>query len=140
MDEKGRLSIPARFREVLGGLQDERLVLAPFEDRGSIGLEAFPLSAWRELEDKLKGNHPFDAASLDIIYARVGLSVDCQPDAQGRILVPPEARDAGGLGRDIAFSGHIETFRLWDADTWRQVVTNARKVYTVTDQLTNVKT
>jgi MraZ protein len=140
MDEKGRLSIPARFREVLGGLQDERLVLAPFEDRGYVGLEAFPHAAWRDLEEKLKGNHPFDAASLDVIYARVGLSVDCQPDAQGRILVSPEARQAGGLRREVAFSGHIDTFRIWDAETWRQVVANARKVYADPKQLTQVRT
>jgi MraZ protein len=140
MDEKGRVSIPARFREVLGELQDERLVLAPFEDRGFVGLEAFPHAAWRDLEEKLKANHPFDGASLDLIYARVGLSVDCQPDAQGRILVPPEAREAGGLRREVAFSGHIGTFRIWEADTWRQVVASARRVYGNAAELTKVTT
>ena len=140
MDEKGRLSIPARFREVLVALQDERLVLAPFEDRGSVGLEAFPYETWQDLEEKLKANHPFDARSLDIIYARVSLSVDCQPDAQGRILLPPEARETGGLRREVAFSGHIDTFRIWDAQTWRQVVANAQKVYADPTQLTQVRT
>ena len=140
MDEKGRLSIPARFREALGGLQDERLVLAPFEDRGSIGLEAFPHAVWRDLEEKLKANHPFGAAGLDLIYARVGLAVDCQPDSQGRILLSPEARQAGALRREVAFSGHIHTFRIWDAKTWRQVVGNAHKIFGKPKDLTNVST
>ncbi len=138
MDEKGRVAIPARFREALGGLQDERLVLAPFEDRGSIGLEAFPYSAWRRLEENLQANHPHDPRSLDLIYARVGLAVDCQPDSQGRILVPPDLREEAGLKRDVAFQGHIDTFRIWDAATWRQVKAGARKVFQSSD-LTAVK-
>jgi MraZ protein len=129
MDDKGRVSIPARFRETLGGLQDERLVLSPFEDRGTVGLEVFPYSVWRENEKKLRENHRYDRTTLDYIYRSVGLAADCTPDAQGRILVPPDLRSEGRLGRDIAFSGHIDSFRMWDAETWRAVLKKAREVY-----------
>lgn len=138
MDEKGRVAIPARFREVLSGLGDERLVLAPYEDRGRIGLEAYPFSAWQRLEENLQGNHPHDGDSLDLVYARVGLAVDCQPDAQGRILMPPELRQEAGLKREVAFQGHITTFRIWDADTWRQVKDNARRIF-ASPKITNLK-
>jgi MraZ protein len=138
MDEKGRVAIPARFREVLAGLGDERLVLAPYEDRNSVGLEAFPFSAWRKLEENLQGNHPFDERTLDLIYARVALAVDCLPDAQGRILVPPDLREDAGLKREIAFQGHIATFRIWDAEVWRTVRSGARQVFRDV-RLTSVK-
>jgi MraZ protein len=129
MDDKGRVSIPARFREALGGLQDERLVLSPFQDRDAVGLEAFPLSVWRQKEENLGKNHAFDTENLDLIYSSVGLATDCTVDAQGRILVPPDLRTLARLGRDIAFSGHIHSFRLWDAATWRDVLEKARRIY-----------
>lgn len=129
MDDKGRVSIPARFREALGGLQDERLVLSPFQDRGAVGLEAFPLSVWKAREEKIGLNHDFDVDNLDLIYSSVGLATDATPDAQGRILVPPDVRTDAKLGRDVAFSGHIQSFRIWDAETWRGVVEKAKQIY-----------
>lgn len=138
MDDKGRVSIPARFREALGGLQDERLVLSPFADRGAVGLEAFPYSVWRDQEKKLRENHRFDVDNLDFIYTSVGLAADCAPDAQGRILVPPDLRAEARLGRDIAFSGHIDSFRLWDAATWRAVLQKAKQVYANASNLTKL--
>jgi len=138
MDEKGRVSIPARFREALGGLQDERLVLSPFEDRGKVGLEAFPHSIWRDKEEKLRANHKFDEKNLDLIYLSVGLATDATIDGQGRILVTPDLRNEAKLGRDIAFSGHIDSFRLWDAATWREVLAKARQVYADPAELTKL--
>jgi MraZ protein len=135
MDDKGRVSIPARFREALGGLQDERLVLSPFNDRGAVGLEAFPLSVWRRREEEVRKNHAFDVDNLDLIYSSWGIATDCTPDAQGRILVPPDVRKEAGLGRDLAFSGHDESFRLWDADTWRAVLQKAKRIYENPDGL-----
>jgi len=135
MDEKGRVSIPARFREALGGLQDERLVLSPFEDRGAVGLRVFPLSVWRRKEEKLVENHDFDVDNLDLIYSSVGLATDCTLDGQGRILVPPDLRADARLGRDIAFSGHIQSFRMWDAETWRGVLAKAKQIYANPDGL-----
>lgn len=130
MDEKGRVSIPSRFREALGGLRDGRLVLAPFVDRGFVGIEVFPFDAWLEFEKALEThNNPNEEVTLDMIYARVSSSSECTLDAQGRILVPPELRELAGLGRDVAFSGHIGTFRLWDADAWRTVSAKAREVF-----------
>ena len=60
VDEKGRVAIPARFREALSGLQEERLVLTKFAVRQHRCLDIYPLAAWRELEKRLLGKSRFD--------------------------------------------------------------------------------
>src|SRR2546428_11974552 len=52
VDDKGRVAIPARFREVLSGLQDERLVVTKFRRRGRPCLDVYPLSGRQRFEEK----------------------------------------------------------------------------------------
>lgn len=139
MDEKGRVAIPARFREALSGLQDERLVITQFRDRGHNCLDGYPYSSWRQLEERLLANHRFDPENADLIDAYVSAAVDCQIDGQGRILVPQYLREYAGLKRDVIFTGRIDMFRLWDQQSWGIVSSAAQKIFDDTERLKALK-
>ncbi len=121
VDDKGRVAIPARFREALSGLQDERLVVTKFGLRGRHCLDVYPLSAWRELEGRILRKNRFNAKLIRFSNYYISGAHECQLDSQGRIVVPSLLREYAGLGREVMFTGDIDKFRLWDKDVWQQV-------------------
>jgi MraZ protein len=121
VDDKGRVAIPARFREVLSGLQEGCLVVTKFVLRGRRCLDVYPLGAWRELEARLLGTKRFDQRLAEFRNYYVSGATECLLDSQGRILLPQLLRGYAGLKRDAMFTGDIDKFRIWDRDTWQEV-------------------
>jgi transcriptional regulator MraZ len=121
VDDKGRVAIPARFREELSGLQDERLVVTKFRRRGRPCLDVYPLSVWRRFEEKIATERRFNRklATFEAYY--VGAAQDVQIDAQGRMVIPPTLREYAGIGREVMFVGATDRFRIWDRDIFHQV-------------------
>src|SRR5438067_13549782 len=88
VDDKGRVAIPARFREALSGLQEERLVVTKYAIRGVRCLDAYPLAAWRQVEARLQSQKRFDPRLVSFRnYCLSGARVD-QVDGQAQILIP----------------------------------------------------
>jgi MraZ protein len=129
VDDKGRVAIPARFREALSGLQEERLVVTKFVMRGRRCLDVYPLTAWRLLEQKLLERKGFDPALTSFRNYYVSGAHECQLDVQGRILVPQLLREYAGLGRQATFTGDIDKFRIWDKDAWQQVFASDEQAF-----------
>jgi MraZ protein len=121
VDDKGRVAIPARFREALAGLQEERLVVTKYGMREQKCLDIYPLSAWRQLEERLLAKNRFDPQLASFRNYYVSGAHECQLDAQGRILIPQLLRDYAGLGREAMFTGDIDKFRVWDKEAWQRV-------------------
>lgn len=117
MDEKGRVPVPARFRDVLAGGQENALVLTRLFEPC---IRAFPLRAWQEVEEKLARLPQLDP---DVQRMRRLLSGECaevELDKQGRILIPPGLRQHAGLEKDVVFIGTMETLELWSAPGWKE--------------------
>lgn len=129
VDDKGRVAIPARFREALSGLQEERLVVTKYGMRGKHCLDVYPLVAWRQLEERLLSRKRFDPALASFRNYYVSGAHECQLDGQGRILVPQLLRDYAGLRRDVIFTGDIDKFRAWDKDAWEQVFASDEEAF-----------
>jgi MraZ protein len=121
VDEKGRVSVPARFREALEGMNDRRLVITNFQIDGHRCLDVYPFSAWLKLEEQLRTKPQFDPRVLKFITFYVSAAQDCELDRHGRILLPPTLREFAGLKRDVVFASAIDKFRIWDRDVWQQV-------------------
>src|SRR5262245_20355012 len=121
VDDKGRVAIPARFREALAGLQEERLVVTKFALRGRRCLDVYPFAAWQALEARLLEKKRFDPTIAQFRNYYVSGAHECVVDSQGRILLPQLLREYAGLGRDVMFTGDIDKFRIWDKDTWQEV-------------------
>lgn len=111
IDPKGRLSIPSKFREILG---DEFVV-----SKGMDGcLFVYANEEWKRFEDKL--------ASLPLIsqearqFARFFLSGAqyVTVDRQGRILMPQDLREFAGLEKDVVLAGTGSRIEVWSLEKW----------------------
>src|SRR5260370_22476011 len=110
IDPKGRLSIPAKFREVLAQY-DGNLVVVPDGEC----LEAHPLQEWQRMETKLREQSQFSAEVREISRLYFSLAKDVTLDAAGRILLPPDVRQQAGLEEDVTLvGGGRPTFEVWD--------------------------
>jgi MraZ protein len=111
LDEKGRLILPAKYRdELAGGIvitkgQERCLYLFPQEEFGRIteALRAAPVTA-KAVRDY---SRVFFASASDEV-----------PDKQGRITVPPALRAYAGLQRDCVVIGANTRLEIWDASAW----------------------
>jgi MraZ protein len=121
VDDKGRVAIPARFRDELSGLQDGSLVVTRFKRRSRPCLHAYPISAWRRVQQKIAGETGFGKKMSVFESWYVGAAQECQIDAQGRFLIPPTLREFAGIGREIMFVGATEKFWVWDKDLFHEV-------------------
>ncbi|HLB25109.1 MAG TPA: division/cell wall cluster transcriptional repressor MraZ [Nitrospirota bacterium] len=117
LDNKGRVSIPADFREVLAERYDEKLVLMKHYDRC---LVAYPVEEWQKLDEKiaaLPASDPMVTKYLRNFYSSAKV---CELDAQGRVLVPPALKAYAGLSREVVLIGLSNKVEMWDADTWKK--------------------
>jgi MraZ protein len=121
VDDKGRVAIPARFREALAGLQAERLVVTKYGMREDKCLDVYPLPAWLQLEERLLAKNRFDPQLASFRNYYVSGAHECQLDGQGRILIPQLLRDYASLGREVMFAGDIDKFRIWNMEAWQRV-------------------
>jgi len=118
VDSKGRVSVPAKFRELLAEKYDDRLILTNF-DRC---LVAYPYEEWRVLEERV--------SSLSMVKKEVKAfqrffisgATECPIDKLGRILVPPTLRDYAQLGRNVIFAGMLRKFEIWSKERWLEEI------------------
>jgi len=124
INEKGRLSIPSRFREILKLGDTDTLVIAK-------GLEkclwAYSPEGWEKVEKKVSGLSSVRMA--DIVYKRhvMGSAEECQLDGQGRILVPASLRSYANLKRKCLCVGVGDRFEIWDREAYDAFMDDAMK-------------
>ena len=111
LDEKGRLILPAKYREELAG----GLVITKGQERC---LYVFPPEEFARITEALRTAPVTAKAVRD--YSRVffASASDELPDKQGRITVPPALRAYAGLQRDCVVIGANTRLEIWDAVAW----------------------
>ena len=111
LDEKGRLILPAKFREQL----EEGVVVTRGQERC---LYVFPLAEFERIADQLRQAPVTSKQARD--YLRVFLSgaSDESVDRQGRVTIPTALRTYAGLTRDCAVIGAGTRVEIWDATAW----------------------
>ena len=110
IDPKGRISVPASFRDELREVyQSESIVVTTFDG----GLVGYPPGRWQEICDKVKAlpSGPLKEASL---RARIAPAQECAFNKQGRIQVPQSLRDYAGLEKDAVVVGMFEKIEIWN--------------------------
>jgi|WetSurMetagenome_2_1015567.scaffolds.fasta_scaffold75304_2 MraZ protein len=114
MDNKGRVSIPVRYREILQERQDRQIVLTNWDGY----LLAFPQSEWVVVEARL-GELPLFRKEYQAFKRFLISGVEeCPLDRQGRILIPQTLREYAKLGREVAMGGMVRYFEIWDRDRY----------------------
>ncbi|HZB29917.1 MAG TPA: division/cell wall cluster transcriptional repressor MraZ [Streptosporangiaceae bacterium] len=111
LDDKGRLFLPAKYREELSG----GLVITKGQERC---LYVFPLAEFQRITEALRAAPVTAKAVRD--YSRVffASASDELPDKQGRITIPPALRTYAGLDRDCVVIGANTRLEIWDAQAW----------------------
>jgi MraZ protein len=111
LDDKGRLFLPARFRDDLAA----GLVITRGQERC---LYVFPAAEFDRLYDQMRVAPVTSKVARD--YTRVFLSGASQesPDKQGRVTVPQRLRDYAGLSKDCVVIGAGARLEVWDAQAW----------------------
>lgn len=113
IDEKGRMIIPAKFREELGST----FVLTRGLDQCVFG---YPLSEWQQLEQKLK-SLPFtkkDARAFTRFF--FSGAMECQLDKQGRVNITPTLRNYAKLEKECTIIGVSNRIEIWSKAEWSQ--------------------
>jgi MraZ protein len=108
LDGKGRLTVPARWRELLVANVNGQLVVTK-NPSGCLSL--YPLPVWEKFEAELLVL-PQSQDGWRRIF--VGSATDVEIDGGSRVLIPPELRSWAGLERDVKFMGMGLHFELWD--------------------------
>jgi MraZ protein len=117
LDAKGRLAVPARYRDALTGNGEAgRLVITADPSRC---LLLYPLSAWGPIQSRLMALSSFNEKIRGLQRLLVGHADDVELDAAGRILVPPELRRYAGLDKHAVLVGQGRKFELWDEARWQ---------------------
>lgn len=112
LDAKGRLSVPARHRDVLNVTANGQLTLTK-HPHGCLMM--FPRPEWEQFRQKI-AELPMSAQWWKRIF--LGNAMDVEVDGTGRILISPELREAAGISKDIMLLGMGNHFELWDKATY----------------------
>ncbi|MHA6512241.1 division/cell wall cluster transcriptional repressor MraZ [Tessaracoccus sp. Z1128] len=113
LDDKGRLILPARFRDAL----EAGLVVTRTQERA---LAVYPKDTFEALMAEAMSAPSTVKQVRD--YQRMmtaGASFEV-PDRQGRVTIPQILRDYAGLDRDVVVIGAMNRAEIWDAETWQK--------------------
>ncbi len=131
IDGKGRLAIPTRYREELGGKGDASLVVTI--DTEETCLLLYPAAEWQIIEKNLQKLPSFNAAARRIQRLLIGHATDIELDSHGRLLLPPLLRDYAQLDKHVVMIGQGNKFEIWDEGLWQ-----SRRTQWLEDEASNV--
>lgn len=135
IDDKGRVSLPAKFREVLSTNYDERLIVTTFDQC----LWAYPLTEWQAIEEKIAALPQFKSQVKALQRVFVSGAAECPLDKQGRIILPPNLREYGGLKKDVVFVGMTKRIEIWSKERWEAVFNESQSlIESATDDLADL--
>ena len=118
LDTKGRLNIPAKFREILLRDYDCNLVVTTALDGY---LDCYPRSVWSQLENQFKALPSSRPEVKRFKRFYVSGAVECSLDKHGRILLPPTLRSWAGLDQDcnnVVIVGNMDKMEFWSQERW----------------------
>jgi MraZ protein len=113
LDSKGRIALPARFRDAFS--QGVFLTL------GQDGcLFAYPRDEWQRRSDEVR-SRPLSGQEARA-YARMffGSAEAAELDTQGRLVIPQRLRNQVGLGREVVVVGVSERLEIWGSESWER--------------------
>lgn len=121
VDDKGRLAIPAAYRDVVARECGNKLVLTynPF-DQGCLLL--YPPQEWQQLRDKVMALPNAKEANRIVQRQLVSSAAFLELDANGRIGLPLSQRNAIGIEKKAVLLGASNKFELWNEQVYRAVM------------------
>jgi MraZ protein len=113
LDDKGRVILPARFRQELEG----GLVLTRGQERC---IYVFSIREFERVHEQIRQAPLTSSGARDFLRLFLSGASSEQPDSQHRITIPPNLRDYAGLGRDLTVIGAGTRAEIWDTAAWNE--------------------
>ena len=112
LDAKGRLIVPAKLREKLGP------IFVVTKGIGDKYICIYPISTWNAIAEKLKGIPSADKDGVRFQRFLIGSAHECEPDAQGRVLIPLILREYAGIVKEVVSVGMTDRIEIWAKEEW----------------------
>lgn len=116
LDDKNRVSLPAKFRKELG----KKIIITRGLDRC---LSVFSMADWKKFSEELTSQTRFNhsnSRAYDRFIAAGAIETDV--DSAGRILIPDFLKQYGNLGSKIIVAGVRNRLELWNEDLWNEYI------------------
>ncbi len=117
VDDKGRVSLPAKLRKYVSPEANETFVLTRgFEQC----LFVYPVDEWNRLEQNLRSLSNYDPEHRRFVRTLLELASECQLDGQARLSIPQELREYAGISGEVRVIGTLDKIELWDPQTYEK--------------------
>ncbi len=122
LDEKGRLILPAKYRERLAA----GLVVTRGQERS---LYIYPMDEFLKVAERMSAAPQNEKSARDYIRIILSGASDEIPDKQGRFTIPANLRQYAGLDRDVTVIGAGTHLEVWDTTAWNDFLAVAEQSY-----------
>ncbi|GAB76487.1 MraZ protein [Austwickia chelonae] len=122
IDDKGRLILPAKFRERLAS----GLVMTRGQERC---LYVFPMDEFSRIAGDLRTAPVTSKSVRDYLRVLLSGASDEIPDKQGRVTIPVALREYAGLDRDVTVIGAGSRVEIWDSAAWQSYLSDTEQVF-----------
>lgn len=113
LDEKGRMSVPVKFRADLA----QGAVVTRGLDRS---LFLYPKEEWRKLAEKLAALPLGQSDTRAFARLMLAGAMEVEVDKSGRVLLPEYLRSYAGLSKDVVVAGLFNRLEIWDESVWKE--------------------
>ena len=127
LDDKGRVILPAKFREDLGG----GVVITRGQERC---LYVFSTEEFERIHERIREAPLTNKQARDFLRMFLSGASAEKPDGQNRITIPPVLRTYAGLGRELVVTGVGAHAEIWDAEAWNAYMEGNEETYADMEQ------
>ena len=115
VDEKGRVSLPAKLRKYVNPESNDTFVLTRGFEKC---LFVYPIDEWNKMEENLRNLSSYDPEHRRFIRSLLELASESQLDAQARLMIPQELRDYANIHNEVRIIGTLDKIELWDPQSY----------------------
>jgi MraZ protein len=116
LDAKGRIVLPARYRERLLEICRSQMIVTIDTDQPCLLI--YPQPEWELIEEKIEALPSFNPTTRRIQRLLIGHATEVEVDANGRMLLATPLREYAQLGKKVVLIGQGKKFELWDEVLW----------------------
>ena len=123
IDSKGRIIIPARFRDVIKTDGQNGLMVSRMDK----GLVAYTFDEWFKIESRILSLAEKSESMRRFRRVFIGGAFECNCDKQDRILIPPILRQYAEFDKEVVLVGVLDHFEIWARENWEKENINLEK-------------
>lgn len=127
LDTKGRIILPAKFRDELSA----GLVLTRGQERC---LYVFPVTEFERIHETMRSSPLPGRQARDFMRMFLSGASDEVPDKQGRVTIPPVLREYAGLSQELTVIGSGSRAEIWDSKAWEEYMTQTEAEFASLDE------